>query len=221
MDEPRDHQPDPPACPVFPPARRLVDLRRERHGDEELRSVLGRAALEVAGKHGYAGLTVDGILELSGASRPVFYRLFGDREECYQHGYLELAQILVENLLQECTGSSSWRDGVSAALRRFDAFIHAEPDLAAGLIGQVRAAAGEAIVEHDRLAAKLAAGLDHAAREAPEVSPPPRASEFILAAIESTAISALARREPAEFTASIDDLTFITNTTLLGEGPFR
>jgi len=197
----------------------LVDLRRERPGDTEIRSILGRAAIEVAGRDGYPGVTVDGIVERSGVSRPVFYRLFTDREDCYLHGYSELAPVLVETLLEMCAEAASWRDGVLAALQRFDSFIHAELDLACGLIAEVRGAGPPTLAIRGRLAAELAAGLEHAAREAPDVSPPPSAAEFVLAAIESTAIGALARRDPGEFTANIDGLAFLAYVTLLGEQP--
>ena len=111
--DPRDHEPNPHAAAIFPPARQLADLRIERVGDDELRTVIGRAALEVAGRLGYPELTVDLIIERAGVSRPVFYRLFADRERCFLHGYEEHAEVLVESLLKTC--GSTTASGLSAA----------------------------------------------------------------------------------------------------------
>jgi AcrR family transcriptional regulator len=204
--EPRDHEPTPRAAAIFPPARKLDDLRKERIGDGELRVVLGRAALEVAGRLGYAQLTVDRIIERGGVSRPVFYRLFADRERCYLHGYEALAAVLVERLLETCGGADSWEDGLRATLERLAAFMAAEPDLAGGLIGQVRAVGPDAAGAHDRLTGALVEALERAGEEAPDVRPPARAGEFVLAAIESTAVAALGRHDPAEFAERVPDL---------------
>jgi TetR/AcrR family transcriptional regulator len=205
--DPRDHEPIQRAAPVFPPARKLGDLRKERVDDAELRAVAGRAALEVAGRLGYAELTVDRIIEHAGISRPVFYRLFADRERCFLHGYEALAAILVERLLETCAGAGSWREGLRAVLGRLGEFMAAEPDLAGGLIGQVWAAGAAATGARDRLAPSLIAAIERAGEERGAASAPPRAGEFVLAAIESTAVAALGRHEPAEFTARIPDLT--------------
>jgi AcrR family transcriptional regulator len=214
--EPRDHEPTPHDAAIFPPPRRLADLRKERVGDDELRTVIGRAALEVAGHLGYAELTVDRIIERAGVSRPVFYRLFTDRERCYLHGYEALAGVLVESLLETCDGADSWQAGLRAALERLGAFMVAEPDLAGGLVGQVRAVGADASATHDELMSRLVAALERAGPEAPDVVPPARAGEFVLAAIESTAVSALGRGDPAEFTERVPDLESLAAAIFLG-----
>lgn len=220
--DPRDHEPNPRPAAIFPPARKLGDLRKERVADDELRTVIGRAALEVAGRLGYPELTVDRIIERAAVSRPVFYRLFADRERCYLHGYEEHAAVLVERLLETCDEADSWRRGVRAVLERLGAFMVVEPDLAGGLIGQVGAVGADAIAAHDRLVPRLAAALGRGAEEAPGASPPPRAAEFVLAAIESTAIGALGRHDGREFVARIPDLAalaaaiFLDDSTALG-----
>jgi AcrR family transcriptional regulator len=207
--DPRDHEPNPHAAGLFPPARKLGDLRRERIGDDELRDILGRAALEVAGREGYGELTVDAVIDHVGVSRPVFYRLFEDRGDCYLHGYAKFAEALVSGLLANCAEAPSWRDGFRAVLERFDSFMVTEPDLAGGLIGQILAAGPEAMAIHDRLSSLLLAALERAGEEAPDVTAPPSAADFILATIEATAVGALGRREPEEFTAQIPALAWL------------
>ena len=60
------------------------------------------------------------------------------------------------------------------------------------------------------------------ARRPAGAAPPPRAAEFVLAAIESTAIGALGRHDGGEFVARIPDLAalagaiFLDDTTALG-----
>ncbi|HTT94653.1 MAG TPA: helix-turn-helix domain-containing protein [Solirubrobacterales bacterium] len=207
----RDHETNPCDARLFPPARKLSDLRKERIGDEELRTILGRAALEVAGRHGYEELTVDAMIERVGISRPVFYRLFEDRRSCYLHGYTEFAEALVERLLGTCAEARTWRAGLRAVLERFGGFIDAEPDLAGGLVAQILAAGPDAIAVHDRLTGRLVAALARADEEAPEVAVPPHAADFLLAAIESTAVGALGRREPDEFRDQIPALTWLAD----------
>jgi AcrR family transcriptional regulator len=212
---PRDHDPNARAAAIFPPARRPADLRKERLSDAEVRAVLGRTAVEVAGRFGYAELTVDRIIARAGVSRPVFYRLFADRERCYLHGYEELAPVLVGRLVEACAAAASWREGVTAALELLGRFMVAEPDLAGGLIGQVGGAGAAAVAARERLTPHLTAALWRAGERPPPLSPPPRAAEFVLAAIESTAVAALGRRDPTEFTQRIPDLSALAAAIFL------
>jgi AcrR family transcriptional regulator len=215
--DPRDQEPNPHAAAIFPPARKLADLRIERVGDDELRTVIGRAALEVGGRLGYPEVTVDPIIERAGISRPVFYRLFADRERCYLHGYEEHAEVLVESLLGTCGSAPSWREDLLVVLERLGSFMVAEPDLAGGLIGQARAVGAAAMAAHDRLTPPLIIALERGTEDAPGVSPPPRAAEFVLAAIESTAVGALGRRDPGEFVERIPDLAALAASILLDD----
>jgi AcrR family transcriptional regulator len=220
IDDPMDsshHEPNRRFAPLFPRARKLQDLRKERVDDRQLRSVVGRAAVEVAGELGYMELTVDLIIERAGISRPVFYRLFADRERCYLHGYEELAEALVERLLETCVGEGSWAAGLRSVLNRVGEFMVAEPALAGGLIGQFGAAGADALAIHERLARRLASALARADEEAPGAAPPASAPDFVVAAIESTAIGALGRHKPAEFTERVPDLVALARTIFFND----
>jgi AcrR family transcriptional regulator len=206
-------------APLFPPPPEVGDLRKRRLGDPELRSFLGRAAVEAAGEVGYEELTVHRVLERAGVSRAVFYRLFEDRDHCYLRGYSELIDVLGSRLLDHCRDSASWREALTTALRQVGELMATEPDLADGLIAQVRVAGGEAMKAHDRVAASLIGALDRGREAAPEVAPPPSAAGFIFGAIETAAVQATVRREPEDFTARVPDLTYLATAIFLGAEP--
>jgi AcrR family transcriptional regulator len=205
--------------PLFPPPPEVGDLRKRRLGDAELRAVLGRAAVEAAGEVGYDELSVRRVLERAGVSRAVFYRLFEDREQCYFSGYAELIDVLAVRLLDTCREAASWDEALTAVLGQLADLMAGEPDLADGLIAQVRVAGGEAMVAHDRTAASLIAALDRAREQAPEVAPPASAAGFVFAAIETAAVHAMVRREPDDFAARTPDLTHLAAAIFLGAEP--
>jgi AcrR family transcriptional regulator len=206
-------------APLFPPPPEVGDLRKRRLGDPEVRSFLGRAAVEAAGQVGYEQLTVGLVLERAGVSRAVFYRLFDDRDHCYLRGYTELIETLANRLLDHCRGSAGWRDALTAALGQVAELMATEPDLADGLIAQVRVAGGEAMEAHDKVAGSFIAALDRGREEAPDVAPPPSAAGFIFGAIETAAVQAMVRREPEDFKARVPDLTFLATAIFLGAEP--
>jgi AcrR family transcriptional regulator len=217
MDEPRDHEPRQSARSLFSNPIPLGDLRRERVSDEELRSALGRAAVEASGEVGYVNLTVEQILDRAGTSRTLFYRVFPDRDHCYASGYRELGDTLAAHLLEGCRAARDWRAGLAGALGALAEFMAAQPALANGLIVQVRAAGAGALRVHEAISAPLIAALDRAREEAPGPSPPASAGSFIFAAIESAAIQALSRNAPEEFAVKVPDLAFLASATYFGE----
>lgn len=199
------------------PARRLRDLRVERVGKEELRTRLGRAALEVAGEFGYDGLTVERILARGGASRDVFYRVFAGAEDCYVAGYEATANRLVEGLLDRCASAPDWATGVRVALDALAEAIVTAPMLANGLILPVRSAGDAARGAHRDALARLATALDGGREVTPAgLTPPPSAGEFVVASIESAAGRALGRRQPEEFGDRVPDLIYLVVATYLG-----
>jgi AcrR family transcriptional regulator len=216
MDRRREPEPDRAPGALFPPPRRVVDLRKAPLTDADARSVLGRAAVEVAGEVGYADLIVDRVIEHAGISRPVFYRLFEDRGAAYAHGYAELAPVLVDRLLADCRGSGSWREGLAAALGRLVDFLAAEPPLAAGLIAEVHGAGAPAMALREAAIASLTGALREASLEAPEIEPPPSAGAFVVAAIETATIQALTRTGPEDLRRKLPGLEYIAVATFLG-----
>lgn len=215
MEEPRE--PQPRREPVLPVARRLGDLRTERIPRAELRAELGRTALEVAGEFGYDDLTVDRILARGGASRTLFYRVFADVEACYLAGYEEVAERLVDGLLDRCREAPDWAAGVRAALGALAEGIVASPAMANGVIVQIRSAGRAALDLHDAALARLAAAVDQGRDVIPAgLTPPPSAAPFVLGSIEAAAAQALSHRDPGKFADRVPDLAFLAVATYLG-----
>lgn len=221
MDEPRD--PESQREPLLPTARHLGDLRVAQIGIEELRTELGRTALEVAGEVGYQALTVDRIVDHGGASRSGFYRAFLNVDDCYLWGYKEVVQRLVEGLLERCADAPDWQHGVSNALDTLAEAIIAAPTLADGLIRQVRSTNLVAVHQaHAAASERLAAAIDRGRDVAPAGhTPPPIAGLFVFGAVEAVAAQALGRRRPEEFAAQVPDLNFLAVTTFLGADAAR
>ena len=215
MEEPRESQPR--REPLLTPARRLGDLRVEPVGRKELRTALGRAALEVAGELGYSGLTVERILARGGTSRDVFYRAYASAEDCYLAGYEATASRMVEGLLDRCRSAPDWVAGVRVALDAFAEAIVTAPMLANGLILPTRSADDAAHSDHRDAFVRLATALDGGREVTPDgLTPPPSAAEFLIASIESAAGRALGRRKPEEFAERVPDLIYLVVATYLG-----
>ncbi len=199
------------------PASRLGDLRVERVGREELRTALGRAALEVAGEFGYSGLTVERILARGGTSRDLFYRAFASAEDCYLAGYETTASRLVDGLIDRCRDALDWVAGVRGALDALAEAIVNAPMLAKGLILPTRSADDAARADHKDAFARLAAALDGGREVTPAgLTPPPSAAEFLIASVESAAGWALGRDKPEEFADRVPDLIYLVVATYLG-----
>lgn len=215
MEEPRESQPR--REPLLTPARRLGDLRVERIDREELRTALGRAALEVAGEFGYGGLTVERILARGGTSRDAFYRAFASGEDCYLAGYEQTASRMVEGLLDRCREAPDWVAGVRVALEALAEAILAAPMLANGLILPMRAADDAARSVYRDAFGRLATALDGGREVTPAgLTPPPSAAEFLVASVESAAGRALGRDKPEEFADRVPDLIYLVVATYLG-----
>jgi hypothetical protein len=189
-----------------------------------LRTVLGRAALEVVGEGVYADLTVERILDRSGraAGRSTFYRLFANADRCYLAGYAEAGGRLVEELLARCAEAPDWPAGVRAALDRLAATLIAQPALAGGLILPGWSANEGAAALHAAEVGRLRAAVDRGREVTPAGhTPPPAAADFVVGAVEATAVQALSRRAPEEFSRRVPDLVFLAVATYLGADPAR
>jgi AcrR family transcriptional regulator len=164
------------AAPADPAARDLIH-----------EALLERAALEVTGEVGFAGMTVEALVSRSGSNRDRLYRAFGDKNGAYLAGYAAAIEELVARVLRAGRAAPDWRAGMRRALEELAAFLEAEPLLARAVIAEPWAAGGEALVKRHEVFERLSRAIDRARRETDSSrhAPPPLTASFILSAIEA------------------------------------
>jgi AcrR family transcriptional regulator len=130
---------------------------------DQRRRLLG-AVGPVLTEHGYARLTVEGVIDRAGISRRTFYELFEGKDDCLEAAYedAERRAWVVAAAAVAAAPAADWPGRVHAALRGLTEFVIAEPDTARLFTLEARAAGPRMAARHaaalDRLAATLRAG---------------------------------------------------------------
>ena len=174
------------------------------------RRILELAALEASGETGYQNLTTEAIVTRAGLDSQAFHRHFATPSACYASAYAATVDELVVDLVGSARRPESWVDGMRAALGSIGRFLEAEPLLARGILLEVYAAGGAAVVKRDEVFERLSRAIDSARRETePRHSPPPIAATLILSMIEAAASKWLRDDESAPFTEAIPHLLYL------------
>jgi len=186
------------------------------HGAEQ--RAVHEAMLLTVGERGYDRASVREVAERAGITQDRFHRRFGGKAACFAAAYGEAAEQLGGVLLGACRGASGWREGFSTALAELLRSVAEQPLLSRALLLEVRAARGEAWVEHQRLSERLIEVLE-GAREQPGARPSssPVTAGFVLGAIEETICVELAAGRAAEIERLHPDLTRLAFLQLFGE----
>jgi AcrR family transcriptional regulator len=152
------------------------DLPRGRHGlprqvvvDHQRERLLGAVA-EALAAHGYAGLTVERVLEIAGVSRTTFYANFADKEEAVEASMEVAFERFLALLLRACAAQKEWPLKVKVAIGASLDFAAASPAQAQlfdldGLTAN-RQIARRATDTKDHLASLLSAGRRYSERGA-------------------------------------------------------
>jgi AcrR family transcriptional regulator len=186
------------------------ESQQGRDPDARKRRILEVAALEASGEAGYQSLTTEAIVARAGLDSESFHRHFAAPSACYASAYAVTVDELVAGLVGSTRSEMSWVEGMRAALERVGRFLEAEPLLARGILLEVYAAGGAAVVKHDEVFERLSRAIDTARRETePRHSPPPIAATLILSMIEAAASRWLRDEEPDSFTEAIPDLLYL------------
>ncbi len=122
-----------------PQQRRGVAVGRTARQRPSQRERLIDAITELAGHHGYQGLSIAQISSRAGVSSATFYEQFADREECMLAAYrsaTERTLALMASSLQE----GEWASAARPAFTELLASLEADPD--AGRVMFVEAPAG-------------------------------------------------------------------------------
>jgi AcrR family transcriptional regulator len=194
---------------------RLWDLRESREGEGV--SPIMEAMLEVCGERGYREVSVQSVLDRSGASRRQFYSHFRSKSDCYADAYEFEVERRYAALLRAAAREETWARAVVTALRKMADLLENRPSLARGLLIEVHVAGGRALSKRAEVLARLAAALD-GAREDPGVrhSPPPLTSAFMLGTIEAYITRTLLREAPQEFGAGMRELAEMVLSAYFG-----
>lgn len=174
-----------------------------------------RATLEASAEVGYPQLTVEAIIERAGVSRSLFYRLYGNRADCFARAYAREADSLAARLVASCRSAADWKRGLDAALAELAAFAVDSPLLANAVVAQARLAEGPVMDKRAEVLRTLAAAVDEARRQS-DFSPPAIAAPFVVGAIEGALANALVSGKPEEFVEGLPALRYIALATFFG-----
>ncbi|HEX4307014.1 MAG TPA: TetR/AcrR family transcriptional regulator [Solirubrobacterales bacterium] len=166
-----------------------------------------RSILELSGERGYASLTMAELLNRAGSNRSRFYATWTGKEDCFTSAYGRAADELEDRLLGAGNTVADWDTGLAASLVELAEFTSESPDLAVGLMGEVRVAGGPALRKHDQVLGRLAGALDRGRQEPSATVPPPATARFVLRAIEAAALRNLIRR--TRLVEDLPDLLFL------------
>jgi AcrR family transcriptional regulator len=176
------------------------------------------AMLLTVGERGYAATTVQEVAERAGIGYDRLHRHFGGKEECFAQAYEAAAERLCDELLGECRGAASWREGFRAGLARLLRFVAEQPLAARALLIEVKAARGQAWVKHQQVVERLIAALDTARRE-PGARPSATAmtAGFMVGAIEESLCIEIAAGRAAQVEWLLPDLMHLAVLQFFGE----
>jgi AcrR family transcriptional regulator len=202
----------------MPPHQPRARIREERlHDDPELRERIMEATLTAVGELGYRHGTVAAVLDRYGGYRLQFYRQFGSLGEAYELAHATHCERLATRLLAAGAAASGWRAGLRAALAELGRFAREQPELARGLLIEVHVAGGPALERRNEVLERFSHALDSARRETgSRHSPPPLTAPFMVSAIESAVVRALAQEEPERFERAIPELEQLVSAAYLG-----
>lgn len=155
--------------------------------------------LELSGEIGYRAVTLAELVDRGEVSAEAFERQFGDLESCFAAAYIAEAEALCEETLAAARRAGEWREGVRAGLMTVLCFVAERPAVAHALVSEVHVVGGAALVKHDEILERLAVALERGCQvPADELARLPRASRFVVGAVEGLIASRLARGEGAE-----------------------
>lgn len=178
------------------------------------------AALRATAELGYREMSVQDVLDRSGVSRPTFYEHFENKEACFLTA-LDAAGGRLRRRIASATGAAdgNWRDRLRAALEELLRFTADEPDAAATLVVETRAACPAALLRRDELLDHFASCLDDQIRaDFPRDSmPSPIASAGVVGGIEALLYSRLNREEVESLEELLPSLMYFA--VLPFEGP--
>jgi AcrR family transcriptional regulator len=169
------------------------------------------AILKATTELGYREMSVQDVLDRAGVSRPTFYEHFENKEDCFLTAFDAAAGELRKRVEGAVTGAEgSWRERLRVGLEELLRFVAEEPDAAATLVVEARAACPAALLHRDELLDHFAACLDDNVRaELPAGTTPAAISAAgVVGGIEALLYSRLNREETGDLDALLPSLMY-------------
>ncbi|MGI5164851.1 TetR/AcrR family transcriptional regulator [Spirillospora sp. CA-253888] len=197
--------------PEGPPDRgRLPSGRHRLPRDYVAQHQIARiisAVMEVAGKVGYAQLTVDAIIAHAGVSRATFYVHFKNKEGAFLRAYDVMVERLMEHVTAAYQEESEALDRLRAGLSAFLGFLADEPLAARTFIVECLAAGPAAAARRDRAKQAFAQLVEVNMRETfPHYPEPGLMAETMVGGIYEVAYTRIRRGETAELPQLLNGL---------------
>jgi len=169
------------------------------------------AILRATAELGYREMNVQDVLVRAGVSRPTFYEQFKNKEHCFLTAFDSVAAKLrrrVDGAV--ATAEGSWRERLRAGMEELLGFVAEEPDAAATLVVEARAACPAALACRDELLDHFAACLDRNVRgELPEgFAPSAISAAGVVGGVEALLYSRLNREETADLDSLLPSLMY-------------
>ncbi len=178
------------------------------------------ATLRATAELGYREMSVQDVLDRAGVSRPTFYEHFENKEACFLTA-LDAASGRLRTRIAAAAVSADggWRDRLRVALEELLRFAEDEPDAAATLVVEARAACPAALLRRDELLDHFTSCLDDQIRADPPKGAPPAAiaSAGVVGGIEALLYSRLNREEVENLDELLPPLMYFA--VLPFEGP--
>lgn len=168
------------------------------------------ATMRAGAELGYRDFNVQDVLDRAGVSRPTFYEHFENKEDGFLAAFDAAALRLRERLELAMEGDGSWRERLRLALEELLRFVIEEPDAAATLIVDARAATPTALRRRDELLDRFGTCLDAQVRADLPEGPAPSAisAAGIVGGIESLLYSRLYRGESGDLESLLPSLMY-------------
>ncbi|HSS43377.1 MAG TPA: hypothetical protein VLK37_12605 [Solirubrobacterales bacterium] len=174
------------------------------------------AMLELSGEVGYRAVTLDALLDRSGATNEQFEARFADLEACFAAAYEAEAEELCTAMLTAAGEGGDWRAATEAALTTVLRFAGARPRTARALIREVHIVGGPALAKHEELLERLAAAMGEECRSPASDSAVTRAPSFIVGAVEGVISGHLDRGEERQLLEAAPELMDLIATFFVG-----
>jgi AcrR family transcriptional regulator len=132
-------------------------LPRGTHGLDPLlvaesqRTRLLEAVGSAVAEKGYAGATIDDIVQGAGVSKKTFYEHFQDKLSCFLAAYEAASDELYEHVRLAQDSAEDWLERTHAGIHAYLRWLAAEPALARVFLIEVAAAGPEALARRERL----------------------------------------------------------------------
>jgi AcrR family transcriptional regulator len=139
-----------------------TETRERVHSPERARII--EALIEVAAEHGYAGTTVEMIIERAGVDRACFEHHFRGRYDCFISAWQEINEECMEEIQTAFHSAVDWPDRLRAVAQYLVEAMRRDPERAAFAI-EVLAAGNAARARRDMTMRVIASLIDAGRRE--------------------------------------------------------